>query len=189
MLVACNHASFIDPPIIGTSFYHRLWYLARRSLFEKSAFFAGMIRSVNAIPISRERLDIKTMRRVKNLCEEGEWVLIFPEGTRTKDGNLQPGLAGVGLFADKIGADIVPVYHEGAYESWSRYMKWPLPKKIRVNIGIPIEASRWNGLPKGKERYKKIADDIMQAIEGLRDELHEIIGKSKPPIDVGHHIN
>lgn len=179
MLVASNHASYIDPPIVGTSFYHRLWYLARRSLFDKSAVFTALIRSVNAIPISRDRLDIKTMRQVKTLCEQGEWVLIFPEGTRTKDGNLQAGLAGVGLFADKIGADIIPVYHEGAYESWSRYMKLPRPEKIRVNIGSPIKASHWNGLPKGKGRYQKIADDIMCAIQDLRDELHEITGRDK----------
>jgi 1-acyl-sn-glycerol-3-phosphate acyltransferase len=184
MLVASNHASYIDPPIIGTSFHRRLWYLARRSLFERSVFFAALIRSVNAIPISRERLDITTMRRVKSLCEQGEWVLIFPEGTRTEDGTLQPGLAGVGLFADKIGADIIPVYHEGAYESWSRHMKFPRPKKIRVNIGSPIKASRWNGLPKGKERYKNIADDIMIAIHELRDELHGITGKNEPDIEV-----
>jgi 1-acyl-sn-glycerol-3-phosphate acyltransferase len=189
MLVASNHASYIDPPIVGTSFYRRLWYLARRSLFDKSAFFAALIRSVNAIPISRERLDIKTMRQVKNLCEQGEWVLIFPEGTRTKDGILQPGLAGVGLFADKIGADIIPVYHEGAYESWSRYMKVPRPKKIRINIGSPIEASRWNGLPKGKERYKKIADDIMDAIQELRDELHEITGNNKQTTENSKRIS
>ncbi len=171
MLIAGNHASFVDPLAIGSAFYFPVWYLARTTLFESSRFFGWLIASVNSIPISRERLDLKTIRQTKALCEQGKSVVIFPEGTRSKDGELQKGLAGVGLFVDKIGADILPVYVEGSFQAFSRKSRFPRPVRIRVNIGAPLKAEQWHDIPRGRERYQAIADDIMKAIEGLKEEL------------------
>jgi len=175
MLIAANHASFIDPPAVGTSFFFPIWFLARSTLFD-SKFFGWLIGQVNAVPISRERLDLKTIRAVKKLCEEGKSVLIFPEGTRSKDGNLQKGLAGIGFFVDKIGADVLPVYVDNSFNAFSKNSKWPKPVKVRVNIGEPINAEKWKTLEKGKQKYQIIADDIMKEITKLKEELnHEIL--------------
>ena len=170
LLIAANHTSYYDPPLVGIAFFERIWFLARDSLFTKSKFFGWLIKSVNAVPISRERLDLKTMRTVQNLCAQGRKVLIFPEGTRSVDGELQSGLAGVGLFVDKIGADVMPVCIEGAYSAFSRHSRWPSPGRIKVNIGEPLRAADWQDLPKGRGRYQHIADDIMAAIGKLQDE-------------------
>ena len=115
VLVVANHASFLDPGIVGIIFFHRIWYLARQSLFENKSF-AWLITAVGALPISREKLDLATLRQVKTYIEAGRDVLLFPEGTRTDDGELQPGQAGVGFFADKVKADILPVYVKGSFE-------------------------------------------------------------------------
>ena len=170
MLIAANHASFLDPPAVGTSFFFPIWFLARSTLFN-SKFFGWLIGQVNAVPISRERLDLKTIRAVQKLCDDGKSVLIFPEGTRSPDGNLQKGLAGIGFFVDKIGADVLPVYVDNSYNALPKNAKIPRPVKIRVNIGNPIRAEKWKNLEKGKEKYQIIADDIMKEITNLKEEL------------------
>lgn len=175
-IVACNHASFLDPIAAGCAFPFALWYLARDSLFTGSAWFGKLIAIVHAIPVSRERLDLATLRRVKSLCGNGARVLIFPEGTRTYDGELQPGLAGVGLFADKVDAQIIPVYIDGTYRAISRHGTWIRPAKIRVNIGTPIDIAQFRSIPSGRERYQKIADHIMLHIAELKKELADITG-------------
>ena len=172
-LIASNHASYIDPMIIGTGLFFPIWYLARTTLFDRNRFFGWMISSVNAIPISRERLDLKTLRHVKELCAGGKTVLMFPEGTRTKDGNLQKGLAGVGLFADKIGVDIVPAYIHGSFAAFPRYRRLPRPVKIHVIFGPPLPIKQWEHIPAGRERYQAIADGLMAAIASLKQELEE----------------
>jgi len=123
------------------------------------------------VPISRERLDLKTIRAVQKLCDEGKSVLIFPEGTRSIDGSLQKGLAGIGFFVDKIGADVLPVYVDNSYNALPKNAKFPRPVKIRVNIGKPIRADKWSAIEKSKEKYQKIADDIMMEITNLKNEL------------------
>jgi 1-acyl-sn-glycerol-3-phosphate acyltransferase len=169
IVIAANHTSYFDPPLVGIAFFERIWFLARDSLFTRSRFFGWLIRSVNAVPISRERLDLRTMRTVQQLCAEGRKVLIFPEGTRSADGELQPGLAGVGLFVDKIGADVLPMCIEGSYAAFPRHSRWPRPKRIHVYIGEPLRATDWQDLPRGRERYQRIADDIMASIKQLQD--------------------
>ncbi len=171
VLIASNHASYVDPIVVGLAFYRRIWYLARRTLYEQSRFANWVLRGINTIPISRERLDMTTLRQVQIICARGEQVVIFPEGTRSPDGKLQPGHAGVGLFADKIGADIVPVYVHGTFEAFSRHHTWPRPVRITVVFGPVLPLSAYAGMPRGRERYQAIADDIMHAIAALRAQL------------------
>jgi 1-acyl-sn-glycerol-3-phosphate acyltransferase len=178
LVIAANHVSYFDPPLVGIAFFERIWYLARSTLFTQSRFFGWLIAAVNAIPISRERLDLKTIRTVQHLCQEGEKVLIFPEGTRSPHGELQPGLAGVGLFVDKIGADVLPVCIEGSYQAFPRHSRWPRPRRIRVYFGEVLAAQQWQDLPRGRERYQRIADDIMAAIRQLQIQARSDAGIS-----------
>jgi 1-acyl-sn-glycerol-3-phosphate acyltransferase len=178
LVIAANHTSYFDPPLVGIAFFQRIWFLARNTLFTKSRFSGWVLDAVNAVPISRERLDLKTIRIVQNLCRQGQKVLIFPEGTRSADGELQPGLAGVGLLVDKIGADVLPVCIEGAYEAFPRHSRWPRPKRIRIAFGVPLPATQWQDLPRGRERYQRIANDIMTAIGALQEELRAKTAKA-----------
>jgi len=166
MIVASNHASFLDPIAVGSSFPQHIWFLARTTLFNNK-FLAWWMSNVNVVPISRERLDMKTIRKVKSLCDEGQSVLIFPEGTRSKDGQLQKGLAGIGLFIDKIGADVLPVYSD-TYNAFPKHAKFPHPAKVKNYIGKIIKAEKWKDLPSGREKYQQIADDIMEEIGKLK---------------------
>jgi 1-acyl-sn-glycerol-3-phosphate acyltransferase len=172
VLIAANHASYLDPVLVGVAFPYYIWYLARSTLFERSKVFGWMIKVVYALPITRERLDMRTIRQVQGICAEGGSVLVFPEGTRTKDGNLQKGQAGVGLFAEKINTDILPVYIHGSFEAMSRHAKLSMPRRlpISVSFGPLLPISKWKDIPAGRQRYEAIASDIMAEITKLREE-------------------
>ena len=168
MIVASNHESFLDPLAAGSCIPRHIWFVARTTLFN-SKLLGWWMSKVNVVPISRERLDMKTIRRVKELCDEGENVLIFPEGTRSKDGQLQKGLAGIGLFIDKIGADVLPVYSE-TFKAFPKHSRFPRPIKIKNYIGKVIKYETWKDIPSGREKYHKITDDIMEEIAKLKTE-------------------
>ncbi len=169
VLIASNHGSYLDPIAIGSAWRRRIWYLARTTLFEHSAFAKWLLTSVNCVPISRERLELKTMRTAQELCRSGRSVVIFPEGTRSPDGQLQPGLAGIGLLAEKIGVDILPVYVD-AFHAFSRHSKWPRPVPITVVFGAPMPLEQWRHISDARARYQAIADGIMHTIAVLKEQ-------------------
>jgi len=104
----------------------------------------------------------------------GAGIILFPEGTRTRDGQLQPAHAGIGLVVAKSEAPVVPVRVFGSFEAWGRNHKFPRPKKVTVRYGQPMlfEKLRAEAKTCSKERlkqiYQEIADEIMAAIAALR---------------------
>ncbi len=138
-LLIANHQSFLDPPAIGTGYYRMTNYLARKTLF-KFKPFGKLIDSVDAIPLDKQGLGmqgvLETLRRLRN----NEAVLLFPEGSRSFDGELAPFTTGYGPMAVKSNACIVPVAIAGAFEAYPRTRKFPSPFKRRVIIeyGEPI---------------------------------------------------
>jgi len=170
-VLAANHASYVDPTLIGIAFWHRIWYLARTTLFERSRLIRWVLLNISAIPVSRERLDLSTLRSLQQLCARGQQIVIFPEGTRTPDGALHAAHAGVGLLADALKVDIVPVYLHGTYTAFPRHSAWPRPKQVVACFGPPLPIAAYHALPRGRARYERIAKDIMDAIAKLQTGL------------------
>jgi 1-acyl-sn-glycerol-3-phosphate acyltransferase len=112
-------------------------YLARETLF-KFAPFRWLIHSVDAIPIDRDGLGLNGIKESLRRLKRGEMVLIFPEGTRTRDGEVAPFRPGFTVLAARSKAWILPVGIEGAYAAWPRSQKFPGLGKIRVHYGEPI---------------------------------------------------
>ena len=136
-LVVANHQSQLDPLLFGMAFDGRLNYLARQSLF-RFTLFRWLIQSLDAIPIDRDGTGLGGLKETLKRLKRGEMVLIFPEGTRTEDGEiglLKPGFLSV---AKRSGVPLLPIVVEGAYESWPKGQAVPLPKVIQVEIGQPI---------------------------------------------------
>lgn len=131
VLVLSNHQSNFDPVLIGLACDRRLNYLARESLF-KFAPFRWLIRSLDAIPIDREGTGLAGLKETLRRLKAGEMVLIFPEGTRTTDGELQELKPGFCAVARRGNAALVPVAIDGAWQAWPRTNKLPRPGVIRI---------------------------------------------------------
>lgn len=166
VMIAANHASFLDPPVVGCLLPRAIYYFARKTLF-KPGLMGWLLPKLNALPIDQERPDLAGIRNALRVLKEGEGLLVFPEGARTFDGNLQPGQPGVGMLVAKSAVPVVPVRIRGSFEAWPRTRKCIKPHKITVTFGEPIhEFPPRNGV-KGEEYYRQISQDIMQAIAAL----------------------
>jgi len=165
LIVAPNHASFLDPLIAGFAVPRELNFMARNSLF-RNKIFGRILTAVNAFPLKRKGADVGAMRlAIDKLCH-GKAVLIFPEGTRSKDGRLGIPGAGIGLLAASSGASILPCYIKGSREALPRGAVFPRFKKITVYVGKPLRVDK-NSY--GKEYYMQIAEDTMREINALKD--------------------
>ncbi|MCX6962177.1 MAG: lysophospholipid acyltransferase family protein [Verrucomicrobia bacterium] len=105
LLIAVNHSSFFDPPLAGICSKRGVYYLARKTLL-KWPFFGPLFPAMNVIPVERDGNDMSALREVIKKVKDGNAVLLFPEGTRSVDGHLQPARAGIGLVIAKTGAPV-----------------------------------------------------------------------------------
>ena len=161
VLIAGNHASNLDPVLgwAGLRGYRHIWGIGKIELFNNK-IMAYAIHSMGAIPINRSVVDRSVFKRTLELLAQGEAVGIFPEGTRTHDGLLNPGQPGVGLMVQKSGVPVVPTAIVGTFEMLPRGAKKlrhvPLTMAFGKPIVFPPETSR-----------AAIADAIMIAIAEL----------------------
>ena len=137
VLLLCNHQSHLDPVLVGIGCNRRLNYLARETLFNFPQL-GWLIRSLDAIPIDRDGLGMSGLKETLRRLKRGEIVLVFPEGTRSGDGQLKPLRPGFSAIAQRAGAFLVPVAIDGAYDAWPRQRKFPRSAVIRVEFGLPL---------------------------------------------------
>lgn len=158
-IIAPNHISYLDPPIIGSSSPKELHYLANARLFKKT-FLGPFIRRVNAHPVNPQAADTTALKTVLNLLGKGHRVLIFPEGSRSKDGELQPLKLGAAMLSLNSGCPIIPTYIQGAYEIWPRTSSRPKRSgKLIVTFGKAIDPKDFQGSSK-KETQQLITEAI-----------------------------
>ena len=141
-IVACNHTSNLDPLIVGCFFPRRLKYFAKEELFH-NPIFGACISILGAMPVSRadNSSAAGALRAFMKLYQDGSDVLIFPEGGRSLDGNLQPLEAGVALVAAHEHAPILPVFIHGAFKSMPTGAIFVKPTKIKITFGKPLRFS------------------------------------------------
>ena len=137
VLLLSNHASHIDPVLVGAATQRRLFYLARSSLF-RPALFAALIRSFGAVPIDREGHGLGGVKTTLRLLNAECSVLVFPEGTRTHDGSIGSLRAGFVKVAQRSGVPVIPVWIDGSFGVLPRGRRFPRPRKIEVRIGAPF---------------------------------------------------
>jgi 1-acyl-sn-glycerol-3-phosphate acyltransferase len=138
MLVCSNHQSHLDPVLVGLACREPITYLARDTLFK--GWFAKLIVYLGAIPIQRDGLGFAGVKKTLERLKEGEKVLVFPEGTRSADGQLQPLKGGLALIARRAKVPLLPMAIAGAYEAWPRRQSLPTPHTIQMVVGpvIPL---------------------------------------------------
>lgn len=137
VLVVSNHQSHFDPVLVGLACNRRMNYLARQTLF-RFAPFRWLIKSLDAIPIDRDGLGMAGLKETLRRLKYEEMVLMFPEGTRTRDGKVAPLKPGFSVLVKKTGVPVLPVAIEGAFEAWPRWQRFPRLGVIQLQFGRPI---------------------------------------------------
>jgi 1-acyl-sn-glycerol-3-phosphate acyltransferase len=172
VILASNHASFLDPPLIGCGLHREVCYLARESLFRFPIIGPGL-RAVNAIPVDRDGGGGAGLKAIFDRLLDGHAILLFPEGTRSKDGRLQPARSGIGLVVIKSGAPVVPVRVFGTFEAYNKNTVIARPHPVTVKYGRPISfialraEAKSAPKPRLKRIYQEVADEIMREVARL----------------------
>ncbi len=167
-IFASNHRSYADPVLVVICGRGRFSFMAKSELFENKAF-GWLIRTLGAFPVERGKGDTEAIDRAISRVQEGQHLLIFPEGTRSKDGRVGRGKTGVALIAAKAGADVIPVglNFEGKLHFRSR---------IVVRYGKPIPAAQLALADDLSDREllrtlkRSVVPPIMDGIKALVDE-------------------
>lgn len=149
-----NHESFIDALILSLALpfkiHNKTFYLALEKYFS-SSFMKYLARNGNIINVNIEKNIKQSVEEIANVLKQGNNVFIFPEGTRTKDGKLSPFKKIFAIISKELNVDIQCIGIDGAYEAYSRFMKFPRPKKITVEVLDRIS-------PQGKT-YESIVEE------------------------------
>jgi 1-acyl-sn-glycerol-3-phosphate acyltransferase len=140
IVVLSSHQSHLDPLLLGLATDRRMSSLARSSLYRFKPFGA-VITALDAVPIDRTTSAVTAMKLVIERLVQGAAVIIFPEGTRTGNGQLGEFKHGFGLIAKRAGVPVVPVAIVGAYECWPRTRLFPRPGRVRLEFGEILTAA------------------------------------------------
>ncbi len=166
-IIASNHVSYLDPPAIGCTTMHRfINFMARDSLFRfrlSNWYFTGM----GCIPVDRDKGDAGVLRKCLHLLKQGRVIVIFPEGTRSHDGQIQPVKGGIGFLAAKAGVPVVPVYIDGTFKALPRRKFFIRPATITVYYGKPIQVNELSAQGNDRTSYELISDLIMSRIKAI----------------------
>ena len=172
LIVAANHRSYIDPPLLNAISPEPLVFLAKKELFE-GRFKNWLFRNMNAIPVDRSKADLDALNEALKRLEEGCKVCIFPEGRRAPENGFLKAKPGVGYLVAKAKVPVVPVYIHNSTDILSRdNKKFRIPKRdVIVIFGNPI---RFEEVPDNIRGYKKIADRIMEEIKKLSQQVEQL---------------
>jgi len=166
VILAMNHQSYLDPPLAGTACDRAIYFLARRTLLDVP-LLGWVLPKLNVIPVNQEGVDRSAIKAVIRVLQAGNGVLVFPEGSRTPDGTLQPAEPGMGLVIAKTLAPVVPMRIFGAREALPRSGGRLRFVPITVVIGEPIFFTAADIQPGGKDLYARLSDRVMKAIATL----------------------
>src|SRR5881396_4273454 len=166
-ILAMNHQSYLDPLLAGITSDRAIYFLARRTLLDAPTL-GWLLPKLNVIPVNQEGVDRSAIKAVIRILNAGNGVLVFPEGSRTLDGNLQPAEPGLGLVIAKTLAPVVPMRIFGAHEALPRGGDGLHFVPITIVIGEPIFFNVADLAPAGKNLYQRLSERVMAAIAALR---------------------
>ena len=142
--VAANHASYFDIPLLGCAIRRRVVFLGRANLFP-NRLLNWVFQSLGWIPLKTHRLDRQAFGVALEHLKSGTPVVIFPEGTRTEDGHLQPGRPGIGYLVEESQCQVIPAYISGTFKVLPMKAKWPRLFPVSVSFGKSIRFSKSRG--------------------------------------------
>jgi 1-acyl-sn-glycerol-3-phosphate acyltransferase len=172
VILASNHASYIDPPLVGAGVGRQINFLARDNIFHVPVL-AAILRSWEVVPVDRDGGTGRGLKMILGRLEKGGAIILFPEGTRSRHGELNPARSGIGLTVIKSTAPVVPCRVFGTHQAFGPHMILPRPRRLMVKYGRPMffETLRAEAAGCSKQRvkeiYQQVADEIMAEIARL----------------------
>jgi 1-acyl-sn-glycerol-3-phosphate acyltransferase len=167
VIIAMNHESYLDPPLAGIAAGREMCFLARDTLLEMP-LLGFLLPRLNVVPVDQEGNDRTALKALLRILKAGNGTIVFPEGARTLDGNLQPALPGLGFVIAKTLAPVVPMRIFGAHQALPRGGGRLRLVPITIVVGEPMHFTKADLGPGGKEVYQRLADEVMERIAALR---------------------
>jgi 1-acyl-sn-glycerol-3-phosphate acyltransferase len=164
-LIVCNHLHLADPPIVAGSLKLKTVFMAKEELF-RSRWSRFWVQNFGAFSVRRGGIDREVLRQAENWVKRGVSIIMFPEGTRSKNAQMQSALPGSVLIASRLGIPILPVSITGTEKL--KNLKWCLWHRptITVNIGQPFRLPLTDGKLTKEARYQ-LTNSIMERVAGL----------------------
>ena len=166
-ILATNHISYYDPPLIGGWCSRGLYFLAKTELFKPG--IGWFLRGLHALPVRRGSVDRRALDTCVEVIQNGRGLLIFPEGTRARQGRFLPAKPGLGMIAMRAGCPIVPAYVHGSNNLAACFKR---RERMSLTFGEPLTASEVAAFTSDKQGYLALSNAIMERIGKIRDSLN-----------------
>ena len=170
-ILASNHISYYDPPLVGCCIHREVYFFTKRELFRFKPFGWVLLR-VNARPVNRAGVDRAAIESAVEILKSGNGLTVFPEGTRSRTKDFLPIKPGIGMIARQAEVAIVPCYIHGANQLWKCFIG---RTRLSVSYGAPISAEWVRTQEMTKEGYLAVADEIMGRIRQLKTKRSEMV--------------
>jgi len=167
VILAANHQSFLDPPAVGMGLTRQVYFMARSTLFRPEPLGA-ILRGQHAIPIARGSSDLAAIRTAVDLLRGGNGLVLFPEGTRTPDGQVRGFQPGFALIAARAKVPIVPVAVDGGFRVWPRSQAVPCWGRVQIEYGEPVPPPEG-----GKAACVAAAEDVRRRVVALLERVKQ----------------
>jgi len=172
-----NHQSFLDPVVMSMALRRPMNFMARDTLFRFPGF-KQLIGSLNSFPIRRGTADISAMKEAMRRLKAGRQIMVFAEGTRTRDGRIGPVLPGVALLAQRAAKWTVPVVIDGAFEAWPRTQALPSPGHVVIQYGHPIPQDEARKL-----KAQALVDHVREILIDIQTDVRRRLGRARLDYD------
>jgi 1-acyl-sn-glycerol-3-phosphate acyltransferase len=170
LIVVFNHASYLDVPAVGVSLglklMRQMTLPGKKELFE-DVKTRWLVDNISVIPVDREMADLTAVRRLLRALQQGRYILISPEGTRSPDGSVRPFQVGFAKLAHKANALVVPVGIQGAARALPRGTHFPRPRRLIISIGEPLDPQNYLPGKPDHADFEAFAEVTRQAVVQL----------------------
>lgn len=168
VILAPNHISYADPPAVGSAISRQVHFMAKEELFK--GLLGKAIRKVGSFPVKRGTADRRAIKQALNILETGRVLCLFPEGTRSTDGNLQKAEVGLGMIALKSGAPVVPVAVIGTDKVMPSGGQRPKRCKMKLVFGKPLYFNDLSDANDARQSMEEVGNRVMREIGNLLSE-------------------
>jgi 1-acyl-sn-glycerol-3-phosphate acyltransferase len=167
-IIASNHVSYLDPPAVAVGIKHRVVHFMARDTLFSSPLARWFLTGVQVMPMDRTRGDVGALRKGINMLKSGKVLGLFPEGTRSPNGEMQGAKGGIGFLISKSSVPVVPAYVDGSFQAFPKGAKRIGRGRVRVYYGKPIEPSEFAALGTDRDSFDRIGELVMSRIAALK---------------------